>query len=252
MIQFLIRILESLKALFEAKKPELPQIENISPIKLEPKPTELLLDQREHTPAEFGDWYPKAIKSKHILKTKGKYAKGYPLGAVIHFSAGHDGAENLLSWAKTKGFCFFAIQKDGKVFQGHPIREWGYHAGESRWTGLFGGVSDDLVGIEITSAGKLTEKDGKLWTYWAKEIPKDKARFTKGKDNQERGWYEAFTPEQEQSLIELLTWLKSQAPDVFSYDLVLGHDEVSPGRKNDPGAALSMTMPEFRDLLKKS
>jgi len=37
----------------------------------------------------------------------------------------------------------------------------------------------------------------------------------------------------------------------FRADWVAGHDEVSPGRKSDPGGSLSMTMPQFRYMLKK-
>jgi hypothetical protein len=50
-------------------------------------------------------------------------------------------------------------------------------------------------------------------------------------------------------------WLKEQAPDLFNFDLVVGHDESCdangrPGAKNDPGAALSMYMPALRARLK--
>jgi len=49
--------------------------------------------------------------------------------------------------------------------------------------------------------------------------------------------------------------MKRNNPDVFELKCVLGHDEVAGkkgigyNRKNDPGAALSMTMTEFRNKL---
>jgi lysozyme family protein len=49
--------------------------------------------------------------------------------------------------------------------------------------------------------------------------------------------------------VKLLLWLKGNQPDVFQFEFVLGHDEVSPGRKNDPGGALSVTLPQFRERL---
>lgn len=242
MLKILTKILEALSVLFKNNHST-----------LENKEPELVKEE----PEVKTNWYPRANLSKHKMKTKGKYAKGFPLGAVVHFTAGRDGAENVLKWGAEQGFVFVCIQKDGKMFQAHPVDEWGSHSGKSAWAGLFGTVSDDLIGIELCAAGKLTEKPDGLYTYFGTKIPRENARYTPGKANQEKGWYEKFTPEQEETLIEFLLWLKRQNPDLFSFDLVLGHDEVSgPAglgfwRKNDPGAALSMTMPELRELLKQ-
>jgi hypothetical protein len=56
-------------------------------------------------------------------------------------------------------------------------------------------------------------------------------------------------------LRKLVAWLHLNNPGVFSLDRVVGHDEVSPGRKTDPGAAIVhedkvLSMPEFRQLCK--
>lgn len=221
------------------------------------------------------DWYPKAIRYPKKMKTRGKYKKGYPLGAVVHFTGGRDGAAKTIEGGIKNGYAYLCIQKDGTIFQAHPISEWGYHAGESAWKHLakklIGSVSDDLIGIEINCAGRLIEHKGEFYPYWAWKrnaaginvftgktdpIPLENRRYTPGKDNQLKGWYEKYTEAQEKSLIELLLWLKSQAPSVFDFDFVLGHDEVAGlsglgrWRKNDPGAALSLTMPAYRALLK--
>lgn len=196
------------------------------------------------------------------MKTKGKYAQGGPLGAVVHFTAGRDGAEKTIKGGIKNGYAYWCIQKDGLIVCAHPADEWGYHAGESKWTHpvykLVGSVSDDLIGIEINCAGRLTKKGEKFFTWYNVEIPKENVRYTEGKDNQLKGYYEKFTPQQEETLVQTLFWLKDNFP-MFSFDRTLGHDEVAGKnkygltfwRKNDPGAALSMTMPEFRELLKK-
>lgn len=80
--------------------------------------------------------------------------------------------------------------------------------------------------------------------------------ITQNKDNILAGAYLPYTKEQETALIEFLLWAKANNPTVFDFDYVLGHDEVAGPkgigrwRKNDPGGALSMTMSEFRQLLK--
>jgi len=204
------------------------------------------------------DWYPKAIRHVREMKTKGKYAKGWPLGAVVHFTAGRDGAAKTIDGGIKNGYCFTCIQKDGTMVQAHPISRWGYHAGESAWKTLTGAVSDDLIGIEINNAGRVTSvTNGTFKTWFGTYLKADEVRFTPGRENQLKGWYEKYTPAQEKTLIEFLIWLKRQAPEVFSFDHCLGHDEVAGPlgigrwRKNDPGAALSMTMNELRALLKK-
>lgn len=185
------------------------------------------------------------------MKTKGTYKKGWPLGAVVHFTAGHDGAEKVLFDGKRQGYAYWCIQRDGSLYCAHSAERWGYHAGESKWKTLFGAVSDDLIGIEMNSAGKVTpQSNGALKTWWGKSLSADECRYSAGLENQQKGWYHKYTPEQESTLIETLLWLKKQNPLIFRFDDVLGHDEVAFWRKNDPGAALSMTMPAFREFLK--
>ena len=52
-------------------------------------------------------------------------------------------------------------------------------------------------------------------------------------------------------------YTKKNNPNIFNVDYILGHDEVAgprgigKSRKQDPGGALSMTMTELRELVKK-
>ena len=195
-------------------------------------------------------WYTKAKKWAKQMKTRGKYRKGYPEGAIIHFTAGRYGTQDMDSGI-ANGFAYLLIDDKGNVYQANSLDSWGYHAGVSSWKSLGSGVSEFLVGIEITAAGKVT-KVGESYQTWFKDVlKKDQVREVKAKDNVQAGIYQKYTDEQEKALIDLLIWLKDNNPDVFSFDLVLGHDEVAPTRKNDPGGALSCTMPEFREKLKK-
>lgn len=201
---------------------------------------------------------PFANVMKERMKVRGKYANGFPKGAIVHFTAGQDGARNTILGGIKDGYTYWCIQRDGKLFCAHDVDQWGYHAGESSWNKiingvtfrLYGSVSDDLIGIEMNAAGMLSNTARGFVSWFKKIYPESEVRYTQGKDNQQKGFYHRYTPEQEKTLVETLFWLKDQNPGVFSFDYVLGHDEVAPKRKNDPGAALSMTMPEFREYLK--
>lgn len=235
-------------------------------------------------------YYPKAIRSEHKLRTRGSYKQGYPLGAIVHFTAGRGrnkeegGVKNAethlamgkrsIAYADSKGsYTYFIIDRSGNVHQNFPLNRWGYHGGVSAWKGLSGSVSDELVGIEIQAAGRLSDyyqnssegskhdcPEGKLAGWYTRPNSGDlffdketECRYSENNDNIQKGWYHKYSPEQEEALTELLIWMKRNNPDVFEFKYVLGHDEVSGmkgigrNRKNDPGAALSMTMTEYRE-----
>lgn len=186
-------------------------------------------------------WVPWAVRPSRSMPTSFTYPKGYPHGAIVHFTAGRDKTEqealDSYNWGCDEGYTFFVIGPTGKLYQGFPLNKGGAHAGQSYWPGLGSRVSSKLVGIEVACAGKLDSR-GKSWfgvTYPQDEI---------------RNGFKKYTPEQEETLIKLLVWLKKNCPDVFDVQYILGHDEVSPGRKNDPGSSLSMTMNELRALIK--
>lgn len=207
-------------------------------------------------PAKTGKpalWVPWADTSGKAMKGSGEYAKGWPEGLVVHHSAGQcdteEHAVSMMNYGVEQGYAFFVIGPTGKLYQRIPLNKWGAHAGTSSWPGLGTSLSKKLVGVEVVGAG-LVDANGKAW--FGKVYPANRLRKVAKKDNIQAGTYVKFTPEQEASLKKLILWLKAENPAVFSLDNVLGHDEIAPSRKNDPGGSLSMTMPEFRKVLKNS
>lgn len=207
--------------------------------------------------------YPPATQVATKMKTYNKYRDGWPIGAVVHFTAGRyeggiDKAIDSILGGTKNGYAFLCIGIDGKVAQGHSIDEWGSHAGRSNWKGVGEAVSSKLIGIEMNCAGMLTKKkDGKLYSWFGTEIPQEQVRHVTEKTyGCPDGFYHKYTAAQEDALFELLLWLKEQRPEVFNFDYVLGHHEVSGKagigyyRKNDPGGSLSCTMAELRKRLK--
>lgn len=211
---------------------------------------------------------PFAVQYHKKMKVRGTYDKGYPKGAIVHFTAGRwkgglEKAKDSIEDGISNGYTYLCISYDGQLVQAHPVNGWGHHAGESAWARgirpLVGSVSDDLIGFEMNCAGKLEEtKDGRLKSWYGEYIDKADARYVTEKDyGCPTGWYHKYTPEQEAMLIKSLLWLKANDPvGVFNFDSVLGHHEVAGKlgigrwRKNDPGGSLSMTMDKLRALLK--
>lgn len=196
---------------------------------------------------------PDSIISARQMNTIAPYRRGWPEGAVVHFTAGRDQYEtDSLSTIKDgyeKNYTYLVIGPIGQVYQTHDIRKWGYHAGDSYWPTLGNGVSQFLIGIEVVSPGKLVEKEGRFFTWFDQEVDKKDVVYYADLDNIKRGFYKKFGDEQINSLVNTLLWFHKMNPDVFKLDQVLGHDEVSPIRKCDPGGSLVMTMGNFREIL---
>ena len=235
------------------QKPQTPQVEKTEPKPEAPKaeaPVEHILPAKEL-------WYPKAVIPKKKMNARSEYAKGYPEGAIVHFTAGRDKTEDdsisTYEWGLSEGYVFFVIGPTGVVYQGFPLSHGGSHAGESQWPGLGTSVSRKVVGIEVACAGKV-DSNGKSW--FGVTYPKSELRYVDESYGCPEGYYKKYTPEQEKALIELLVWLKKNNPDVFQVDYILGHHEVAGKlgigywRKNDPGGALSMPMPALRELIR--
>ncbi|MEO5348858.1 MAG: N-acetylmuramoyl-L-alanine amidase [Magnetococcus sp. YQC-3] len=215
-------------------------------------------------------WCPEAIIPDLKMKTRGKYPQKYPEGAVVHYTASPEDPTGILNWAREMGYCYFVIDRVGRIYQSFPLDEWGYHAGESSYLGRTG-VSKYFVGIEIVSAGRLQPVPSKetgvetkyaAWFHYvgnttvlkqnAKLYSRDQVRVCETTMNIRAGTYHKYTPQQEESLLGLCLWLKHNNPDVFSFANVVGHDEVAPGRKQDPGGSLSTTMNVFRQKLESA
>lgn len=201
--------------------------------------------------------YYKASEESPDMVVRGEYEHGYPQGAVIHYTGGRslngdtDAINTMLDGASMR-HCYFCISNTGTVYQGAPLNKWGYHAGKSFHDDLGDSLSSKLVGIELCCAGKLEPIGDDRYASWFKEAYVSKyVRESERIDNIQEGFYHKFTMEQEESLTKLLVWLKKNNPDVFKLDYVFGHDEITDGRKSDPGGSLSMTMCEYRNFLKE-
>lgn len=203
---------------------------------------------------EMSLYYPEAVNYTYGSKTRGKYPHGYPLGAIIHYTASHGSLEGEVHFAQERGYNYFVINKQGTVAQMAPLDQWGYHAGKSSAPELKGYVSRYLVGIEVICAGQLDRVPGTeiFKTWWGEQVEKDyikTKRYTSRRGKQLEG-YEKFTDMQEKSLLDLIMWLKFNNPGIFSLQRVYGHNEVSPGRKVDPGLSINApSMKAYRNFL---
>lgn len=154
---------------------------------------------------------------------------------VIHFTAGATAQSSIDYWKQLgTGVCaHFVIDRDGTIYQCRPCNRTAGHAGSSRWkdpkTGItYIGLNSCAIGIELANAGD----DPALARRWSK-LPLVTARHKNGGPVAE---WEAFPAEQ----IAACEALSQAVVTRYNLDDVVGHDDIAPNRKNDPGPAFPM------------
>ncbi len=177
------------------------------------------------------------------------------------------GAKGTLQWGESQGYAYATISRSGRVYLPSNMDwlSWGSHAGKSKCpvTGRES-VSQFYVGFEINCPGYIYPTgDPDIYIAWfdAKRdaqgsvilnshghasIATSKPEIYRHAElrhvanklgNIRPGSYVPYTHAQQESLTRVLIWLKLRYPKTFRFDYVFGHDEVSPGRKVDPGGS---------------
>lgn len=156
---------------------------------------------------------------------------------VMHFTGGASAGSsvNWLTNPDAKASAHLVIGRDGEITQLVAFNRKAWHAGRSR-LGSRKNVNNFSIGIELANAGGLKRSGGGWMTDWSKPIESEKVFEAAHKNGGPvRGW-EAY-PE-----AQLTTALEVGALLARHYGLkdVVGHEDIAPGRKSDPGPAFPM------------
>lgn len=182
-----------------------------------------------------------------------RYCSGYkphvvkPVEAVIIHYTGSMSFSGTRRWLTDEDEHFlsvhFLVSRDGEVSQQIPLDERGAHAGGAS-SKLFGegNVNGRTIGVELMNVGPILEADGRLQTLSRR--PFTFAPTSAGGDRPTGGTYpytewEAYPSTQLSPLVGLLKQLVREFPDLKSDPCgqVIGHENVDPSRKMDPGPA---------------
>jgi N-acetylmuramoyl-L-alanine amidase len=171
-----------------------------------------------------------------------------PRFIVMHYTAGGSGAgsrdymlkspkqKQLLLKAPRKvyGSAHVVVDRDASVWQIVPFNVMARHAGRSHWKG-FDSLNRYSIGIEIANYGWLDKQgDG---SYKRSDTP----RFEAGDvtvapmpgGTAHKGW-ENYPDVQLEAVEQVTRALLASYPSIVE---VVGHQDISPGRKFDPGPA---------------
>lgn len=120
------------------------------------------------------------------------------------------------------------LDNELKVLKLVNENERAWHAGSSYWQGRTA-VNDQSIGIEIVNVPKC-EQLPQEHTELEKEQPPVKNKIASNK----MCFFPDYDPKQIELLIELSKEILKKNPDISPTNII-GHSDISPQRKNDPG-----------------
>lgn len=174
-----------------------------------------------------------------------------PRFVVIHYTAGAS-AEGAVAWltnpdAPGKPSAHLVIGRDGALWQLVPFDRVAHHAGRSRWAGL-SGLNRHSIGIELVNPGPLTARsDGGFADAHGRLIPAAGIVRAAHRHGGPRRPWQAYPTAQLDTLERALRALRHRYPTLED---VVGHDDIAPGRKIDPGPAFPMD--RFKALFRRA
>jgi N-acetylmuramoyl-L-alanine amidase len=160
-----------------------------------------------------------------------------PVYLLIHYTAGR-GLDSSVAWLadpRARASAHLVVGRDGTVVQLAAFDRIAWHAGQSRWRDRVG-LNSCAIGIELDNAGMLERRGAGFRAWFGGDYPAgDACAAAHRHDGVQRHWHN-FTAAQIEVAAEIATVLVQR----YGLKDVLGHDDVSPGRKWDPGPAFPM------------
>jgi N-acetylmuramoyl-L-alanine amidase len=162
-----------------------------------------------------------------------------PRWLVMHYTAGGSASEsiNWLCNPAAKASAHLVIARDGTVTQLVPFNRVAWRAGLSEWKGVEN-MNRHSIGIELDNHGFLgTVAPQGGWRFRdVAPVAYPHVLMATHKAGKPRGGWHTYTDAQMRAATEVARLL------VHTYGLedVIGHDDIAPGRKTDPGPAFGM------------
>lgn len=161
-----------------------------------------------------------------------------PRFIVMHYTAGGSALGSVAA-IKNRGLsAHLFVERDGSIIQTVNFNVAAFHAGPSAWRG-FNGLNGHSIGIEIANFGFLDRRVGDGWTRdgLGRVFTADQVIVARHRNGGPEMAWEAFPEAQLQAVIAIAQALRAAYPTIQE---VVGHDDIAPKRKVDPGPAFPM------------
>ncbi len=177
-------------------------------------------------------------------KTSGKYADGCPDTIIIHYTGGNN-AEIAAKWlnkSNVRASAHMVVGREGQIIQLADLDTITWHAGKSRYKfpdknrTTFNKYS---IGIEIANDGYLRKSGNQYFNAFKGKV--DAKYVFKGKHRNyprtKSEYWHTYTDVQVKTVYDICRLIIKEYPSV---KYILGHEEIAPVRKTDPGPAFPL------------
>jgi N-acetylmuramoyl-L-alanine amidase len=157
---------------------------------------------------------------------------------IIHYTAGSSGisSANWLTNPTVKASAHVVIDKSGTIYQIVPFANIAWHAGQSAYGGRkdFNNFS---IGIELDNPGFLTRAGSEFMAPFGTRYPANQVIEAVHRNEKAPRFWHTYSEAQIAACEELCLELMAKYPSIKQ---ILGHEEIAPGRKQDPGPAFPL------------
>jgi N-acetylmuramoyl-L-alanine amidase len=158
---------------------------------------------------------------------------------VMHYTAGFSALGSVQAIKERGLSAHLFVERDGSIIQTVPFDTVAFHAGPSTWRG-FDGLNKFAIGIEIANVGFLDQRVAGGWTRsgMTRVFADDQVMVAAHKNGGPTIAWEIFPDAQLKAVADITLALRDAYPEIQE---VVGHDDIAPKRKIDPGPAFPMT-----------
>lgn len=160
---------------------------------------------------------------------------------VMHYTAGGS-AEGAISWLcnpAAKASAHLVIGRDGQITQLVPFNRIAWHAGQSQWAGR-SGLNGFSIGIELDNAGRLERAGGRWVSAATKRSYVDDDVLIANHKHDAAGALPSGWHEYSEAQLDAAARAGLALVEKYALKDVLGHEDIAPGRKSDPGPAFPL------------
>lgn len=162
-----------------------------------------------------------------------------PICTVIHWTATNNlsGTAKWLCNPDSKVSAHYLVGRGGEIYNLVDIDKSAWHAGRSEATvdgKEYKWLNKHSIGIELINLGPVVREGKKIYVQRGRELVLQKSLSPMDITLHENKWYHNYTLEQYKAVNHILMHLFDRGYHEASSNL-FGHNDVSPGRKIDPG-----------------
>jgi N-acetylmuramoyl-L-alanine amidase len=164
-----------------------------------------------------------------------------PTLLVMHYTAsgGQDGLGDVdwLCRPEARASAHVVVGRSGDVKQIVPFDVQAWHAGRSIWRGR-SNCNDFSIGIEVDNWGKLARNAaGEIVSSTGRSVDQHRALRLRHKHESAPQFWEVYDEVQLVAVAAVARLILDAYPSIRE---IVGHEDIAPGRKSDPGPAFPM------------